>query len=289
MKKYYIFSALIVTLSTRGDDKKIQYRKKVYTAAIIPFLALLIISTTILATNAALSVTLTPSSGEPGDSIQVEGTDFAATNAVGIGLGPEITVTGEVHNVTDTSVGGPDVYGPFTANTEYYPIKPGSFSFHCAVDSGTQVVESDYTDDYGNGTLATTSTYAIDPFVNYVTGEFGRSSSSSWETFTVTFTANYTYYQFALTSAAGEPTDGSGAFSVGVTVPDIWNGTEPVTAVDELGHTATSDFITTGSDVVPEPLTIGAIILLSSAALVISFHFLRKPKTGNYSLAKKEK
>ena len=90
-----------------------------------------------------------------------------------------------------------------------------------------------------------------------------------------------TYYQFNLTSPAGEPTDvSSGAFSVGVTVPDIWNGTEPVTAVDELGHTATSDFITTGSDVVPEPLTIGAIILLSSAALVVSFYWLRKKSTN---------
>jgi hypothetical protein len=47
-----------------------------------------------------------------------------------------------------------------------------------------------------------------------------------------------------------------------------------------LGHTATSDFITTGSDVVPEPLTIGAIILLSSAALVVSFYWLRKKSTN---------
>jgi hypothetical protein len=243
-------------------------------------LALLMISATILKANAASSITLTPATGEPGDSVTVEGTDFEATNNVGIGMGPEVTVTGEEHPITDTAIGGPDVYGPFTAKTLHYPIKPGSFSFYCAVTSDTDVVESDYYDTYGNGTLATTSTYAIDPFVNYVTGEFGRSSSSSWETFTVTFTANYTYYQFSLTSAAGEPTDGSGAFSVGVTVPDIWNGTEPVTAVDELGHTATSDFITTGSDVVPEPLTIGAIILLSSAALVVSFYWLRKKSTN---------
>jgi hypothetical protein len=39
---------------------------------------------------------------------------------------------------------------------------------------------------------------------------------------------------------------------------------------------ATSDFTTTGSDVVPEPVTIGAIVLLSSAALVVSFYWLRK-------------
>jgi hypothetical protein len=65
-----------------------QHRKKIYAAAIMAFLSLLIISTMLAVTTAALSITLTPSSGEPGDSIEVEGTDFAATNAVGIGLGP---------------------------------------------------------------------------------------------------------------------------------------------------------------------------------------------------------
>ena len=249
-----------------------QYRKKTYTATIMVFLTLLIISTTILATNAALSITLTPSSGEPGDPVTVEGTDFAATKAVGIGLGPEVTVTDEVHNITDTDVGGPDVYGPFTAITEHYPIKPGSFSFHCDVSG----VTSDYYDTYANGTLATTSTYAVDPFVNYVTGEFGRSTNSPWDGYTVAFTANYTYYQFNLTSAAGEPTDASGAFTVNITVPDIWNGTEPLTAIDELGNVATSDFTIYGSDVVPEPLTVVALVLLSSAALVVSFFWLRK-------------
>ena len=243
-------------------------------------LALLIILATILKANATGSITLTPTSGEPGDSVTVEGTDFAANNTVGIGLGPEVTVTGEVHNIPD-----PSGYGPFTAITLHYPIKPGSFSFHCDVSD----VTSDYYDTYGNGTLATTSTYAVDPFVNYVTGEFGRSTNSPWDGYIVSFTANYTYYQFNLTSGAGAPTDvSSGAFTVNVTVPEIWNGTEPVTVMDEVGNMATSDFTITGSDVIPEPLTIGAIVLLSSAALVISFYWLRKPKTGNYSLAEKE-
>jgi len=217
-------------------------------------------------------IELTPTTGEPGDSVTVEGTDFEANSTVGIGMGPEITVTGELHPIPN-----PSGTGPFTAVTLHYPIKPGSFSFHCDVSD----VTSDYYDTYANGTLATTSTYAVDPFVNYVTGEFGRSSNTAWDGYVVTFTANYTYYQFALTSAAGEPTDvSSGAFSVGVTVPDIWNGTEPVTAVDRLGNTAVSDFVTTGSDFVPEPLTIGAIVLLSSVALVVSFYWLRKKSTN---------
>ena len=267
-----------------------QHKKQFYMTTTIVLLTLLIGSATILAAKAALGITLTPASGAPGDSVTVEGTDFAATNTVGIGLGPEVTVTGEVHPITDVNVGGPDVYGPFTATTEHYPIKPGSFSFHCAVTSDTDTVESDYTDDYANGTLATTSTYAVDPFVNYVTGEFGRSSLSSWDTYTVVFTASYTYYQFNVTPAGGVPTDASGAFTADITVPDIWNGTEPITVMDELGNVATSDFTIYGSDIVPEPLTIGVIVLLSSIAMLVSFYCLRKqPKTESYSLAKAKK
>jgi hypothetical protein len=219
----------------------------------------------------ASQVELTPTSGEPGDSVTVEGTDFAATNNVGIGCGPEVTVTGEVHDITNVDIGGPDVYGPFVATTVHYPIKPGSFSFHCDVSG----VTSDYYDN-GDGTLNTESTYAIDPFANYVTGEFGRSSSSSWSTYTVNFTASYTYFQFNVTPAGGVPTDALGAFTVDITVPDIWNGTEPVTVMDEAGNVAISDLTIYGSDVVPEALTIGAIVLLSSAALVVSFYWLRK-------------
>lgn len=251
--------------------------RKVCIVFVLAFLAVFAVSS--LTVRGASQVELTPASGAPGDSIEVEGTDFNATNAVGMCLGPEVIVTDEVHDVTNVTVGGPDVYGPFTAITDYYPIKPGSFSFHCAVSSETNVVESDYYDN-GDGTLNTESTYAIDPFVNYVTGEFGRSSSSSWETFTVNFTASYVYYQFNVTPAAGVSTDASGAFTANFTVPDIWNGTEPLTVMDEAGNMATSDFTIYGSDIVPEPLTVGAIVLLSSAALVVSIYWLKK-KTAN--------
>jgi hypothetical protein len=251
--------------------------RKVCVVFVLLFLSAFAASSIIV--RGASQAELTPTSGAPGDSIMVEGTDFNATNAVGICLGPEITVTDEAHDVTNVTVGGPDVYGPFTATTLHYPIKPGSFSFHCAVSSDTDTVESDYYDN-GDGTLNTESTYAIDPFVNYVTGEFGRSSSSSWETFTVNFTATYTYYEFNVTPAAGIATDVSGVFSVNFTVPDIWNGTEPLTAMDEAGNMATADFTTYGSDIVPEPLTVGAIVLLSSAALFVSFYWLRKKPTN---------
>ena len=243
--------------------------RKVCVVFVLFFLSVFAASSIIV--RGAPQAELTPTSGAPDDSIMVEGTDFNATNAVGICLGPEITVTDEVHNITELSVGGPDVYGPFTAITDHYPIKPGSFSFHCDVSG----VTSDYYDN-GDGTLNTESTYAVDPFVNYVTGEFGRSSNSPWDGYTVNFTASYTYYQFNVTPAAGVTTDGSGAFTANFTVPDIWNGTEPLTVMDEAGNMATADFTTYGSDVVPEPLTVAAIVLLSSAALVVSFYWLRK-------------
>jgi hypothetical protein len=247
--------------------------KKLCVIFVLLFLVVFAVSSIIV--RGASQVELTPATGEPGDSVTVEGTDFNATNAVGICLGPEVTVTDEVHDITNVTIGGPDVYGPFTAITDHYPIKPGSFSFVCDVSG----VVSDYTDN-GDGTLASSSTYAIDPFVNYVTGEFGRSSNSPWETYIVNFTATYTYYQFNVTPAAGVPTDAAGAFTANITVPAIWNGTEPVTVMDEAGNMATSDFTTTGSDVVPEPVTIGAIVLLSSAALAVSFYWLRKKPTN---------
>ncbi len=237
------------------------------------FLFLSVLAVSLIIVRGASQLELTPTSGEPGDSVIVEGTDFAANNTVGICLGPEVTVSDEVHNITD-----PIGLGPFTAIVTHYPIKPGSFSFRCDVSG----VTSDYYDDYGNGTLNTTSIYAVDPFVNYVTGEFGRSTNSPWDGYTVVYTANYTYYQFNVTPTGGVPTDTSGAFTVNITVPAIWNGTEPLTVMDELGNTATSDFTIYGSDVVPDPLTIGAIVLLSSAAIVVSFYWLRKKPTNKW-------
>ena len=243
--------------------------RKICAIFVLLFLTVFAVSSIIV--RGASQVQLTPTTGEPGDSIMVEGTDFAATNNTGIGFGPAVIVTDEVHDILNVSIGGPDVYGPFVARTLHYPIVPGSFYFLCDVSG----VTSEYFDN-GDGTLNTESTYAVDPFVNYVTGEFGRSANTDWSTFTVNFTASYAYYHFNVTPASGVPTDGSGAFTVNITVPDIWNGTEPVTVVDEAGNVAVADFTVEGSDIIPEPLTIGALVLLSSAALIVSSYCLRK-------------
>ena len=238
---------------------------------IFVLLCLSVFAVSSILVRGASQVMLTPTTGEPGDSVMVEGTDFAATNNTGIGFGPAVIVTDEFHDILNVSIGGPTVYGPFVARTLHYPIVPGSFYFFCDVSG----VTSEYFDN-GDGTLNTESTYAVDPFVNYVTGEFGRSSNSPWDGYIVNFTASYAYYHFNVTPASGVPTDGSGAFTVNITVPDIWNGTEPVTVVDEAGNVAVADFTVEGSDIVPEPLTIGALVLLSSAALIVSSYCLRK-------------
>ena len=208
------------------------------------------------------AITFDPTSAEQYDSVTVEGTGFAATSAVGIGLGEEITVTWEAHEIPE-----PAGYGPFTAIVNHYPIKPGSFSFHCDVSD----VTSDYYDDYGNGTLNTTSVYAVDPFVNSATGEFGRSTNSPWDGYIVVFYANYTYYEYGVTPDAGVTTDPSGSFTAEVTVPNVL-GDYTFTAVDDQGNLATS---TETLEVVPEGLTFGVMALLSSVAVLVGSHYLR--------------
>lgn len=224
--------------------------------------------------SAAGSITLTPSQAVAGSSVTVTGTGFGATNAVGIGLGQEIAVTGEAHNLPT-----PSGTGPFTVIPNHYPIKPGSFSFHCTVTSDTNVVESDYTDN-GDGTLTSSSTYALNPFVNYVTGAFGRSTTSAWDGYAVVFTANYTYYQYAVTPTANVTTSASGSFTANITVPSVSAGTYTVTAIDTSGKLATNS-LNVSAQPIPEGLSIGAIVLLSSAAVMVGSYLGKRPKIRN--------
>ncbi|MBN1358679.1 hypothetical protein JW988_07920 [Candidatus Bathyarchaeota archaeon] len=212
---------------------------------------------------------LIPTTGEPGDLVGVEGTDFAALSSVGIGFGPEVDVTGESPTVTDNGEGSnPRIITGYTAKQ---PIKPGSFIW--TIDFG-QASPVEYSDN-GDGTLESNSGPGFTGTINYTTGYFTQNSTSFTSFPATNPEIDYTTYEFDVTPV-GLATNSSGGFSGEITVPDIWNGTEPVTVIDDQGHVATSDFTIYGSDVVPEPLTIGAIVLLSSAALVISFYWLRK-------------
>jgi hypothetical protein len=227
---------------------------------------------------AAGTINLTPNTQAAGGSVTVDGTGFGATKPVGIGFGSEVSVADEAHVIANVDIGpdGDGVYGPFTATTLHYPIKPGSLSFHCVVSSDSSVVESDYTDN-GDGTLASSSQYAVSPFVNYVTGEFGRSSNSAWSTYTVTYTVAYTYYVYNATPDAGVTTSGAGAFNANINVPAVADGTYTVTAVDTAGNMATSN-LTVSSDTVPDVWSFGGMLIASTAAVVLGASYMRKRK-----------
>lgn len=209
---------------------------------------------------------MTPTSGEPGDSVTVSGTDFAASKTVGIGWGPPIEVVNDPGTVTKD--GDLEFYGP----TSQHPIEPNSFKWTFMYDA----VEIFLTDN-GDGTLYDPAARMDSGTINYTSGYFHVIFRSTTRTFTAGKFSYTTYYFNSINSTLPIlPTDGSGAITGQITVPQIWNGTETVTVIDEAGNVVTSDFTVEGSDVIPEPLTVGAIMLLSSVAILVSFFWLRK-------------
>jgi hypothetical protein len=159
----------------------------------------------------------------------------------------------------------------------HYPIKPGSFSFHCTVSSDTNVVESDYTDN-GDGTLASSSTYALNPFVIYATGQFGRSTTSAWDGYTVVYATTYTGYQYNVTLAGNPNTTATGTFTATITVPaGLANGNYNVTAIDSGGARAVATL--TVNTAIPEVLPLGAIMLLTMLAVAAGSWYFRKRPT----------
>ena len=240
-----------------------QNKKRLYSAIFMVLLMSSILLATLPMGSAAGSITLTPTSQAQGSSVTVAGTGFAASQAVAIVIGTEITVTKETHPITNTTG-----TGPFTSYTNHGAIKPGSFYYHCVVSSDTNVVESDYYDD-GDGTLTSSSEYALNPFVNYVTGAFGRSTTSAWDTYTVAYTCSYTYYQYNGTRTTA---NSAGAFSTNIAVPaSAANGSIVVTAFDTTGTKGTATL-----DVIPEGFSLGIVVALSVAAVIFSIRFLRK-------------
>jgi hypothetical protein len=242
----------------------VQHKKKVCTIAIMAFLTLSMVLAAIPMTSAATAaITLTPTAQCPGASVAVEGTGFGATKAVGIGFGAEVAVTGEVVPVTGSGT------GPWSGILAYRPINPGSFS----MTSNVGGVVSSYTDN-GDGTLASTGTYFVSATINYVTGVFSRISTADLSGYDMTHTVSYTRYQNNTTPAAGVTTDASGSFTASITVPSVANGNYVVTAIDTQGNRATA---TLGVDsAIPEGLTIGVMVLLSSVAVIVGSRYFRK-------------
>ena len=231
------------------------------------FLTVFIFSTSMI--KAASNVELTPTSGEPGDTVGVEGSGFAASDSLGVGFGGEVIVINET-----VTLNGDHLYlWGVTANR---PIKPGSFSWTYRV---SEYPLFEFVDN-GDGTLNKSwSPLVTEASINYTTGLFSRSTDTPGDYVYEDSVVNYTTYEFDVTPA-GLATDGSGGLSGEFTVPEIWNGTHAVTVIDSAGNLATTTFEVYGSDIVPEPLTVGAIVLLSSAALVVSFYWLKKKPTN---------
>jgi hypothetical protein len=257
--------------------KRMKHKTKIYTTVTMAFLTLSIILASISMAYAAGAITLTPTTQAPTASVTVDGTSFGATKIVGIGLGAEVAVTGEVTPLL--TGGGTDGTGPWVGHIAHYPIKPGSFSMQSDVSG----VVGDYTDN-GDGTLAGTSAYFVSGTINYANGTFSRTSTTDLSSYAETFihTVAYTYYAYNVTPAAGVTTGGSGTFSASITVPSVADGSYVVTAVDSAGNKATSNL--TVDHTVPEGLTVGVMLALSTIAVIVSTRYFRKqPKIKNYN------
>jgi hypothetical protein len=242
--------------------------RKISVVFVLFLFAIFALSTII--TKAESQIELMPTSGEPGDSVHVEGSEFAASKSVVIGLGAEVAVTDESVTMTDTGLDS----NPRTisGNTAKHPIKPGSLRWQ--LDIGGFLAEYF---DLGNGTFGAPIGYQ--PFtsvINYTSGFFSRTTTGMGVGEVMGSEVNYTTYDAGVT-LDGIRTDGSGVLSGNFTVPDdIWNGTHTVTVIDEAGNKATSEFTVYESDFVPEPFTVGAFVLLTSTAIVVSFYWLKK-------------
>jgi hypothetical protein len=212
------------------------------------------------------SITLTPSTQAPGASVSVAGTGFGSSTSVGIGFGAEVRVTGEdFHPITNG-------LGPHKYNFTKVPIKPGTFVVHVNVNSGLSVY--DVYDD-GTGGLTSASSSITGGSINYATGEYATYTRVDPSGFTIVHTASYITYQYNMTPAARVNTTVSGSFTTNITVPSVANGNYNVTAIDSSGNMATA----TSFSIIPEVLPLGAVLLLSSMAVVAGSWYFRKRPT----------
>jgi hypothetical protein len=103
--------------------------------------------------------------------------------------------------------------------------------------------------------------------------QFSRISTADLSGYTLIHIANYTRYQNSVTPAAGVTTNATGSFTASITVPNVVDGNYNVTAIDAKGNRATSALPLV---VIPEGLTIGVMMLLSSIAVVVGSRYFWK-------------
>jgi len=236
-------------------------KKKMHKGIILAILTLLVISAIVFTVKAEFAINLSPLSGEPGDTIGVSSLtgDFEPLTSVGIGFGEEVAVTGEAV----TPVGNMLHMEGMTAN---HPIKPGSFRWTYTVDTTSITIW-----DNGDGTLSGTFAMITASQINYTSGFFFRDTTQQGEYTFSGHKLNYTTYELDVTPEDGATTTASGYLIETVTVPSVANGNYVITAIDEMGNVGVGTL-----QVIPEPLTVGAIVLLSSIAVIVSFYWTRK-------------
>lgn len=241
--------------------------RKIQTIFVLFSLAFLLVSATMLEAKAAASIVLNPITGEIGNTVNLTGTGFAASKTVGIGWGPEGAIVNDPVTIANPEGTG---QGEFYGYTSQHPVKPGSFIW--VFMRGT--VELPAVTDKGDGTLYDPSNVVSIGTINYTSGYFRRVMTSGSSTYTGG-TVSYTTYRFN-TTFPDFLADGSGAISGQLAVPQIWNGNETVWAICETGIVGSANFTVVNSPIVPEPLTLGGVVVLSSVALIVSAYFLRK-------------
>jgi len=229
-----------------------------------------------LATGAG-SITVTPTAQAPGASVSIAGTGFGATRNVTIGFGNEINITQEPTTFIITS--------PVTvaSNWTHRPIKPGSLRMHIKNIGGPfPGLEYDVTDEGAENLYATGAgiyDHTLWGTIDYALGGFLRNTTFVGMTpDDLEVTASYKSYQYNnVTSFGRVATTGLGAFSANFTVPAVANGNYNVTAIDSGGTMTTTTLSV--SNVIPEVLPFGAILLLSSLAVLAgSLHFRKRPR-----------
>ena len=190
---------------------------------------------------------------------------------MGIGFGAE--VAGSDANMAYSGTG----MGPYSGKVSNYPIKPGSFVLTSDTTSGAGLV-STYIDN-GDGTTTGSFEGAVGT-INYVTGVWTRITTVDVTGIATIYSANYTRYAYNVTSAAGVTTIASGTFSASITVPAVANGNYNVTSIDTQGNRATATLNVNSA--IPESLTVGAMVLLSSIAVIVgSRYFQKRPRIAN--------
>jgi len=255
--------------------KKLQHKTRTYTTAFVACLMLSIIIAVIPMANAAGAITLNPTTQGLEASVTVDGTGFGATKAVGIGFGAEVA-----GSTTDMAYNGTGV-GPYTGRVSNWPIKPGSFVLTSDTTSGGGLI-STYIDN-GDGTTSGSFEGAVGT-INYVTGEWSRTTTVDVTGIATNYSATYIQYQYNVTPVAGVTTGGSGAFTASITVPIVTDGSYTVTAVDTQGNVATSTLVV--DHIIPEGLTVGVMVLLSAVAVIVSTRYFKKPKIKNNTQVK---